>query len=78
MALGKVIAEARKRKGWKQHELADKVNLSQAQVSRVESGKRELPWSTLVVFADALGLHLGDLQVLAKETADAASNGSAA
>lgn len=47
---------ARELRGWSQRELADRAGLKQAQISRLESGKREPRLSTVRALADALGV----------------------
>ena len=43
MSLGEYIAAKRKEKGWSQRELATASNISNAEISRLESGKRKEP-----------------------------------
>ena len=41
--IGQVIAEARKLAGYSQRQLAKTANISNAELSKIESGKREIP-----------------------------------
>ena len=43
MNLGEYISLKRKEKGWSQRELAAASNISNAEISRLESGKRKEP-----------------------------------
>lgn len=43
MTLGEYISNKRKEKGWSQRELAAASNVSNAEISRLESGKRKEP-----------------------------------
>mgnify|MGYP002397508639 CR=1 FL=1 len=52
--LGKRIKESRKRKGFSQSELANLVDVKQASLSRIESGKVEPMRKTLIAIAAAL------------------------
>lgn len=53
--VGKYIADLRTEKKWSQRELADKSGISNAEISRLESGKRAKPNpATLHALADAL------------------------
>lgn len=55
------IAEGRERKGWTQAELAAAAGIAQANLSNIETGKRDLTVSTLVRVARALGLRPSEL-----------------
>ncbi|MEU7528051.1 XRE family transcriptional regulator [Saccharothrix sp. NPDC042600] len=61
---GELIALAREAKGWKQRDLAERVDVSQGFVSKVERGQLALDEVKLTEFADALdvpaALLLGD------------------
>lgn len=48
---------ARELREWSQRKLADEAGLKQAQISRLESGKREPRLSTVRALAEALGVH---------------------
>ena len=56
--IGTRIAIARKSKNWEQKDLAIAVNISQAHLSRIESGKRGL--SAQLLFAIALALEIDE------------------
>ena len=64
--LGKIIAEAREKKGISQRELSRQANMDCAEVSRIEAGKRLKPNILyLKGIAEALGLSMVDLMKLA-------------
>lgn len=54
--LGSQIREARLKRSMSQTELARLVDLPQTHISRIESGRVDLQWKTLVQLATALGL----------------------
>ena len=41
--IGEVIAEAREKAGFSQRQLAKIANVSNAEISKIESGEREIP-----------------------------------
>lgn len=58
--IGKRLRELRKRKGLMQTEVASRVNMSQASISRIENGNfsdMKIVWKIL----DAMGYNAGDL-----------------
>lgn len=55
------LAEVRERKGFKQAELARRVNLSRGQVANLEAGNRTMDLPTLRRFASALDCSVVDL-----------------
>ena len=57
LPLGKVIARARQRKGWKQTELAARVGVHETSVVAWETG-RHFPRRHLVKIEEALGIDL--------------------
>ncbi|HET6752071.1 MAG TPA: XRE family transcriptional regulator [Actinomycetes bacterium] len=59
--LGERVADARRRKGWTQGELAARVGLSQTSVSRIETGVRTVSSLELAELAEVLGVSLLDL-----------------
>lgn len=62
MSLGEYIAAKRKEKGWSQRDLAAASNISNAEISRLESGKRKEPSpSVLKEIAKALGVQFEEL-----------------
>lgn len=62
MNLGEYISLKRKEKGWSQRELAAASNISNAEISRLESGKRKEPSpSVLKEIAKALGVPFEEL-----------------
>ncbi len=50
--LGKQLKELRKKRGWRQDEVADKVGLSRPAISNIESGNRALTLTTLKKFCE--------------------------
>lgn len=58
-----VIRKARLAKGWSQRDLAGRAPLTQAQISRIESGEADLQVSTLIELARSLDL---DVQLVPK------------
>jgi len=59
--LGERVADARRRKGWTQGELAARVGLSQTSVSRIETGVRTVSSLELAELAEVLSVSLLDL-----------------
>jgi transcriptional regulator with XRE-family HTH domain len=57
-AIGEAIREVRLEKRMTQAQLAERARLTQATVSRIESGSRQGDIETLAVIAAALGLAL--------------------
>jgi HTH-type transcriptional regulator / antitoxin HipB len=56
--LGNLIRTARKRKGWSQHELADRAGLRQENISIIENGYSSTKLHNLLAILAALGLEL--------------------
>lgn len=54
MPLGVLVREAREARGWSQVELAERLGLSGAQVSRVEAGLRGVSLDVLARLAQEL------------------------
>lgn len=54
--IGKQIKELRLARGWRQAELADKVNLSRSALCNIENGKRALTLSTLKRFCEIFSI----------------------
>jgi Zn-dependent peptidase ImmA (M78 family)/transcriptional regulator with XRE-family HTH domain len=59
--LGERVADARRRKGWTQGELAARVGLTQTSVSRIETGVRAVSSLELAELAEILGVSVLDL-----------------
>jgi Zn-dependent peptidase ImmA (M78 family)/transcriptional regulator with XRE-family HTH domain len=59
--LGERVADARRRKGWTQGELAVRVGLTQTSVSRIETGVRAVSSLELAELAEVLGVSVLDL-----------------
>ncbi len=62
LRLGEILASARRRARLSQRELAERLGLSQAAISRVESGERLPRLETLAEWARATG-HRLDIQL---------------
>lgn len=58
---GKRIADARKRAGLAQRELAQLVGMSRASIANIEAGKQPLQLQMIFVLADHLGVGPADL-----------------
>ena len=59
--IGKRLREARRRRGLSQSDIARSAGITQASVSNYETGKRELPLSTVLNLVAALDVPLGEL-----------------
>jgi Zn-dependent peptidase ImmA (M78 family)/transcriptional regulator with XRE-family HTH domain len=59
--LGERVADARRRRGWTQGELAARVGLTQTSVSRIETGVRAVSSLELAELAEVLGVSVLDL-----------------
>ncbi|MBU1863292.1 MAG: helix-turn-helix domain-containing protein [Candidatus Omnitrophica bacterium] len=65
--LGNLIAEARKKKGWTQKDLADRIGTSSSYISMIESEEKIPNDLTLDLLADKLGLGKERLHGLAED-----------
>ncbi|RJX41798.1 XRE family transcriptional regulator [Paenibacillus pinisoli] len=52
MNVGQIIRRLREKEGLSQIQLADKLNINNSVLSRIESGKRHIEDSELILFAD--------------------------
>ena len=59
--VGRRLREERRRRGLSQSEVSQSAGITQASLSNYETGKRELPLSTVLNLAAALDVSLGDL-----------------
>ncbi len=59
--LGERIREIRKRKGMRQDDLADKLEVSNTYISKLENGKKQITIKQLEKVAEALGVELTEL-----------------
>jgi transcriptional regulator with XRE-family HTH domain len=59
--LGKRIRELRRRRGWRQIDLAVHSELSKTHICEIETGKREIGLEALKRIADALDTSLSEL-----------------
>ena len=59
--IGRFIAEERKKKGWTQKQLAEKLNISDKTVSKWECGNGFPEVSLLLPLCDELGITVNDL-----------------
>ncbi|HYV48674.1 MAG TPA: helix-turn-helix transcriptional regulator [Myxococcaceae bacterium] len=62
LALGKVIQTLRERRKWTQGQLAERVDLAQPQISRLEAGKTQPDFFALTRLARAFGMSLDELR----------------
>jgi ribosome-binding protein aMBF1 (putative translation factor) len=53
--LARRFAEARRKRGWTQKQLADKTGINQSEISTLESGRANPTFKTLETLAAALG-----------------------
>ena len=66
MTLGAYLIQLRNEKNYSQRDLAEKCGVSGAEISRIESGKRQKPSPTMLkAMAQALGVEYSDLMKLA-------------
>lgn len=68
--VGERIAEARRKRGFTQLELATKAGIDPQHLSKVERGLSDVRVSTLTNIADALGVSVGSLADGDIETSD--------
>ena len=61
ISLNKTLKRVREAKGISQKELAGLIDMAQAQYSRIEGGKTDPSFSTVVKIAKALGMSLSEL-----------------
>ena len=54
MRIGHNIRRYREKKGWKQESLAEKIGMSQSNLSNVESNKQDATWEQIQAIAEAL------------------------
>jgi transcriptional regulator with XRE-family HTH domain len=59
--LGQKIRELRRRRGWRQIDLAAHAELSKTHISELEAGKREVGIKTLERLAEALETKISEL-----------------
>lgn len=69
-ALGRAVAELRRRSGRSQAELARAAGLHRTYIAGVERGARNPTWDTLGTLAAGLGVSLSELVALAEELDD--------
>lgn len=71
MSLGEYIKEKRNAKNWSQRDLANASGISNAEISRIESGKRKEPSSSVLKdIAIALDIQIEDLLLQAGVISD--------
>lgn len=66
MNIGSAINLARKNLGFSKKELAERVRLSPSAITRIENDERGLPLKTAQEIAQALGLRLSQLVIIAE------------
>jgi len=59
--VGGLIRAARKTKGWKQHHLAEAVDVSTQTINRYENSERSITDKMMIKLAEALGVPVGQL-----------------
>ncbi len=62
--LGKKIRDLRRRRGWRQIDLAAHAELSKTHICELEVGKREIGLNALARVADALDVKISELMKL--------------
>lgn len=67
LKLGRAIKVARVKKGWKQSDLAKRLDVTTTYISLLECDKRDPSWSFVNRLADTLGVPLPLLLLLAVE-----------
>ena len=65
--IGEKIVSLRLEKGLKQFELADKLNISESSLLRIEKGRTNPTYRTLALIANALDISIIDLITLDNE-----------
>lgn len=81
--IGTHLRQARDQRGWSQEVFATMVGMSQPNLSNIESGKQKVPWETITLMAQQLGLNpesLAGLEVpviVHVETQNGGVNGTA-
>jgi len=65
--IGELIRKIRKEKGYTTKQLADKLNISQPKLSRIETGAQSIPLTLLYQFCDALQISLADFCFLLED-----------
>lgn len=55
MNYGRVLKEARQQAGYNQSQFAEKLHLGQSDVSKIETDKKEAPFSLIVKWAQLTG-----------------------
>ena len=66
MEIGHVIKQLRERNGWSQEELAHRVGMSTANLSRIESGRHGVGPELTGLLAKELGMRVFELYALAE------------
>lgn len=62
MTIGKKIKERRLELGWSQRELSDRMGYNNhSTITRIESGKVDVPQSRIIKFSEVLGVSIGYL-----------------
>lgn len=61
MKIGERIKQRRKELGWSQRELAAKMGYNHSTVTRIETGKIDIPQSRIVQFSEVLGVSVAYL-----------------
>lgn len=68
MSIGQKIKQRRTELGWSQRELSDRMGYNNhSTITRIESGKVDVPQSRIVKFSEVLGVSIGYLMGWDKE-----------
>jgi len=61
LALGRALRQLRQQAGLTQRELADRAGADDTYISQVETGRRDIRWSTITRLLNALDANIADL-----------------
>jgi transcriptional regulator with XRE-family HTH domain len=61
LTVGKNLLSLREQMGLSQQELANKCNVDRAKISKIENGRVDFMYSTLIEIANALDIDIGEL-----------------
>lgn len=65
LELGRLIRQARLRKGWQQQDVAARLNVDAAYISAIEGGKRNWPQQYITPLAETLGIDQVEMAIAA-------------
>lgn len=61
VGLGKILAAARKKAGFTQVQVADKMDSNQGNIGRLERGENDPQWTTVCRYAEAIEMSIADI-----------------